>query len=327
MTRRRSAPWIHRWSRPLMGVIATVGAVLTAYLTAVKLTGGAAACPSGAASGASGCDSVLSSPYATVFGLPLALFGCLAYASMAAFALGPLAVNRDTNKALRRRLEAGSWLLLLAGSTAMTAFSGYLMYVLATQIQALCPYCIGSAVFSLSLFGLTIVGRDWEDVGQLLFVSIVAAMVTLLGALGIYADVGSDSVAASGQRQPVPTPTSSPQPGKGWPIDTESGPAEMALARHLSELGATMYGAYWCPHCDRQKNLFGQEAFALINYVECDPEGPNAQPSQCKAANIKSYPTWQIEGETYRGTIPLAQLAEISGYQGPTEFKYKLPGR
>jgi hypothetical protein len=88
-----------------------------------------------------------------------------------------------------------------------------------------------------------------------------------------------------------------------------------------------MYGAYWCPHCDRQKNLFGKEAFAQINYIECDPEGPNAQPSRCEAANIQSYPTWQIEGETYRGTIPLAQLAEISGYQGPTEFKYKLPGR
>jgi len=47
-----------------MAGIATVGAVGTAYLTAV-LAQGSAACPT------SGCDVVLSSPYATVFGLPL----------------------------------------------------------------------------------------------------------------------------------------------------------------------------------------------------------------------------------------------------------------
>ena len=76
MSRRNSIPWIHRRSRPIMAGIATVGAAVTAYLTAVKLTQGSAVCPT------SGCDIVLSSPYATVFGLPLALFGFLAYASM-----------------------------------------------------------------------------------------------------------------------------------------------------------------------------------------------------------------------------------------------------
>src|SRR4028119_1082341 len=85
--RRQSTPWIHRWSRPLIGAIAVLGALVTAYLTAVKLSGNSAACPT------SGCEQVLSSPYATVFGLPLALFGCLAYTSMAIFALAPLAVK------------------------------------------------------------------------------------------------------------------------------------------------------------------------------------------------------------------------------------------
>src|ERR687885_2460485 len=99
MSRRRSAPWIHRWSRQLIGAIAILGALLTAYLTVVKLTGNSVACTAGAATAsASSCNSVLSSPYATVFGLPLALFGCLAYASMAAFTLAPLAVNSQQNQ-------------------------------------------------------------------------------------------------------------------------------------------------------------------------------------------------------------------------------------
>ncbi len=71
--RQRSIPWIHRYYRPIMAGIASIGAVGTGYLTVVKLTQGTAACPTG------GCDVVLSSPYATVFGLPLTLFGFLGY--------------------------------------------------------------------------------------------------------------------------------------------------------------------------------------------------------------------------------------------------------
>lgn len=81
MRKKRFVPWIHRWSRPIMAGLATIGAVGTAYLTVVKLTQGTAACPTG------GCDVVLSSPYATVFGLPLTLFGFLGYFSMIVFAI------------------------------------------------------------------------------------------------------------------------------------------------------------------------------------------------------------------------------------------------
>lgn len=53
MKRRRSLPWIHRFSRPIIAGIATVEAVGTGYLTVVKLTQGTAACPT------SSCDVVL----------------------------------------------------------------------------------------------------------------------------------------------------------------------------------------------------------------------------------------------------------------------------
>ena len=53
---RRSVPWLHRWSRPMIGAIAIAGAVLTAYLTITKLTGGEVACGAGDAEPvASGC--------------------------------------------------------------------------------------------------------------------------------------------------------------------------------------------------------------------------------------------------------------------------------
>ena len=29
------------------------------------------------------------------------------------------------------------------------------------------------------------------------------------------------------------------------------------LARHLARTNATMYGVYWCPHCQEQKAKFG----------------------------------------------------------------------
>ena len=124
MKRKRSIPWIHRWSRSLMAGIASVGAAITGYLAIVKLTGNATACPT------NGCDLVLTSSYATVFGLPLALFGFLAYASMIVFALAPLLVNSSKQVQLRSNLQNWTGLLLVAGGTAMTVFSGYLMYLL-----------------------------------------------------------------------------------------------------------------------------------------------------------------------------------------------------
>jgi len=322
-SRRRKQPWIQRRSRPLIGAIAIVGAILTGYLTVLRWTGATVACSAEAAA-SSGCGGVLSSSYATVFGQPLSLFGCLAYIGMAAFALGPLAVSRDRNRSLRAKLEDWSWLLLLAGATAMTVFSGYLMYVLTTDLKSACPYCIGSATFALSMLVLTLVGREWEDFGQVAFTGLVVALVTVVGTLGVYAD-NDTAVADSGDRATIELPTTGPTPGVGWKITSKSGPSEMALAQHLKEVGATKYGAYWCPHCHEQKQLFGEEAFAIVPYVECAKPGGNGQTQECRAAGIQSYPTWEIDGQLYRGTQTLDELADATGYEGPRDFKYKLP--
>ena len=308
MIRRRSTPWIHRWSRTVMGAIAAIGVVETAYLTIAKFTTGSVICPT------SGCDKVLNSPYATVFGtVPLSLLGCLAYLSIAILALAPKAVNPNTNKGLHSQLENKTWQALFIITAAMVIFSSYLMYLMAFEIKELCIYCISSAVLSLSLFVLVLVGREWEDIGQLVFTGILVAMVSSIGALGLYNSVRSPAASVS-------------TPGIVAPaVTTTSGPAQLALVRHLREIGAKEYGAYWCPHCHDQKMLFGKEAAALIDYIECDPKGQNSRAQLCQAAaaNVKGFPTWEIKGQFYSGTQSLEKLADLSGYTGPRNFQNK----
>ncbi|WP_267383674.1 vitamin K epoxide reductase family protein [Cyanobacterium sp. uoEpiScrs1] len=323
MNRRRSIPWIYRWSRPIIGVIAVVGAILTAYLTITKLVGGEVACGVEAVkTGVKGCKSVLDSPYATVFGLPLSLFGCLAYVSMGIFSLGPLVVRSDNNKRLRKQFEDWTWLLLLAGGTSMAIFSCYLMYILATELRTTCYYCIGSAILSLILMILSILGREWEEPGQIFFISIIVAMITIVGTLGVYAGINEATVDGG---TPILVPNTEPQPPNGWSITTTSGEAEIALAKHLTAIGAKKYGTFWCPHCFEQKQLFGKEAFREIDYIECAPDGKNPDPQACIRAGVKSYPTWEIKGQVLRGTQLPKKLAEVSGYEGPMNFKYTMP--
>ena len=327
MRRRRSQPWIYRWSRPIIGAIAIAGAILTAYLTITKLTGEGPVCTAEAAG--AGCGGVLDSAYATVLGLPLSLFGCLAYISMAAFALVPLAVSQERNKNFKKQLENYTWWLLLAGSIAMAVFSAYLMYILATELKTVCPYCIGSAAFSVSLLILTITGRDWEDLGQILFTGVIVGLLTLVATLGIYSGINGNAIADESVdprdgKIEIPQATGNYTAPYGWKVSTTSGEAEIALAKHLTATGAKKYGAFWCPHCYEQKQLFGQEAFDEVTYIECAEGGKEPQPGVCSAAGIKSFPTWEINGKFYPGIKTPEELAELSNYSGEKNFKYKL---
>ncbi|MEK6915630.1 MAG: hypothetical protein AABW89_03780 [Nanoarchaeota archaeon] len=68
------------------------------------------------------------------------------------------------------------------------------------------------------------------------------------------------------------------------------------FAKCLTEKGAVMYGAFWCPHCARTKKKFG-ESFQFINYVECDPRGENEQSLLCLDKKIDSYDTWEFNDD------------------------------
>jgi hypothetical protein len=86
------------------------------------------------------------------------------------------------------------------------------------------------------------------------------------------------------------------------------------LAQCLTDKGTKMYGAYWCPHCQAQKKLFGR-AFSKVTYIECAvPGNPREQTQACKDANISGYPTWVYpDGSRSNGEQTLSELAEKSG--------------
>ncbi|MFA6436221.1 MAG: hypothetical protein WCW30_03755 [Candidatus Gracilibacteria bacterium] len=90
-----------------------------------------------------------------------------------------------------------------------------------------------------------------------------------------------------------------------------------SFAKCLTDNGMAFYGAYWCPHCQDQKKMFG-DAFQYVNYVECDAGGENAQPEACVAAGIQYYPTWiNAAGEMENGAQSFDGLAAMSGCTAP----------
>ena len=83
-----------------------------------------------------------------------------------------------------------------------------------------------------------------------------------------------------------------------------------SFAMCLAEKGATFYGAFWCPHCQEQKKLFGKSAKKLP-YIECSTANGQGMLPVCKDAGIESYPTWVFpDGSQVSGEQPLQTLSE-----------------
>ena len=111
-----------RTLRVAAGIVALAGLALAGYLTWVHFDDAALVCVAG-----SGCETVQESEYAEIAGIPVALLGVAAYASM----VGLLAWDSPN-----ARLAA-----------ATVAFVGVLfsMYLLALQlfvIDAVCAWCL-----------------------------------------------------------------------------------------------------------------------------------------------------------------------------------------
>jgi len=177
-----------------------------------------------------------------------------------------------------------------------------LIGVMVFGIRDCCPFCILSALLSLSLFVLSLIGGDWHDRGQLIFRGVITALIVGLVSLGWAAAVNRP---ASDLGRGVPPP-----------VTTASTPQTIALAEHLTSSGAVMYSAYWCPHCNEQKQLFGKEATAKLRIVECAPDGRNSERALCESKKIEGFPTWEINGQLDSGVKPLTRLAELSGFRG-----------
>jgi len=293
-TRRRSDP-ARRWARVAMAVLATIGAIDTGAIT-LKRWGllGPLSCPGGA----EGCDKVLNSAWGSLLGQPLSLFGCLAYVAVLLLAVLPLVLRGDSRAALAQR----SWWGLLLLSTGMAVFSLLLMGLMVVKIQAFCFFCVLSATLSLALFVISLVGGEWEDRGQVVFRTVIVALLVAMVGLGWAASVDRPAAVQGAGVPPV--------------VETASSPEAIGLADHLTRIGAVMYTAYWCPHCHEQKELFGKEAATKLTLVECAADGQNSQKALCDTKKIEGFPSWEINGKLDSGVKSLAQLAQLSGYTG-----------
>src|SRR3982074_3852499 len=121
--------------------VSLIGLADAIYLTVEHLSGRSVRCT------LSGCSEVLSSPYATVRGIPLAAIGAFAYFTV--FSLATLA-------AFGYRV-AGKLLTLIVGAMFLTTL--WLLYLQAFVIGHFCQYCLLSALVTTSLTVLVIFAK------------------------------------------------------------------------------------------------------------------------------------------------------------------------
>ena len=95
----------------------------------------------------------------------------------------------------------------------------------------------------------------------------------------------------------------------------DSSPQALELTKYLKSIGARFYGAWTCPACFKQMNLFGKQAGADATYVECrKPKQLAEQAEACNAAEIRAYPTWVLpDGDRKVGVQSLEALSRWSG--------------
>ncbi|MDH4066666.1 MAG: vitamin K epoxide reductase family protein [Acidobacteriota bacterium] len=260
---------------PLLA-LSLLGCGLAGYLAWTNWMGGAVqGCSVG-----SGCDVVLSSRWATLLGLPTAFWGLLTYVVLAAVAF---------IAQVHRQWRLG-WTIAFFG----VLYSAYLTTISFTVLGAACPYCLTSLALMTSIFAVltfqrpsTLPGFSWQRwltwrgpiaVGAILFLH--------LNYTGVV----------------------------GKPPAVED-PTLRALAVHLAESGAKVYGASWCPHCQQQKEMFGAAARRLP-YIECSlgPTQGSPQTTECRNARITTYPTWEIDGKRYEEVLSPLRLAEMTRF-------------
>ena len=94
-------------------------------------------------------------------------------------------------------------------------------------------------------------------------------------------------------------------------VTKRSSARAVKVGQRLKALNAKMYGAFWCSHCNNQKQELGLEVAKQFDYIECDKDGANTQYKLCRSTKITGYPTWEIKGELYPGEKDLGELESL----------------
>lgn len=142
---------MRRADRLALGV-AALGGLVSFYLTWLHYSGSLALCL-----GAGGCETVQSSRYAELGGIPVALLGLVFFVLAAG-----LVVRRDRMRGARREAARLAFFgLTLSG----VVFAGYLTYLELFVIGAICPWCVTVALCVALLFALAV--RDLGTKGSI----------------------------------------------------------------------------------------------------------------------------------------------------------------
>jgi uncharacterized membrane protein len=139
--------------RGAAAAVALLGIGVAIYITIADAGGGHPLC----VAGGSGCETVANSSYSHLFGANVAVFGIAGYALLLLAALAPGDAGRFAGL-----------LLALAGF----GFSAYLTYLELFVIDAICQWCMASAVLmalilvlnALRAYGYTGAELDREEV-------------------------------------------------------------------------------------------------------------------------------------------------------------------
>jgi uncharacterized membrane protein len=110
-----------------IAALALLGLAISIYLTWVHYAGIEPVC-----TGISDCERVQSSSYAELVGIPVAVLGIVGYAAILV--------------SLRLRVEVTALLAYLA-----VAFSAYLTWAELFRIDAICQWCVASALATLAI--------------------------------------------------------------------------------------------------------------------------------------------------------------------------------
>jgi len=126
-------------------ILSLAGLFISAYLYLFKIGRiGTLACGTGA------CETVQLSPWSRFAGVEVALIGLLGYALL----LGLSLLSLQPAWAVKR--WPMSLLAVLAGIGV--AFTGYLTYIELFVLQAVCRWCVASAVMILAIFLAALLG-------------------------------------------------------------------------------------------------------------------------------------------------------------------------
>ena len=127
--------------RAILVVLSLAGAVVSAYVLVARWTSAALLCSTG------GCETVQSSEYSELLGVPVAGLGIVGYLVIAAAALFSSPLARAATAAV---------------ALGAVAFGGYLLVIQLVVIDAVCDWCLTSDAIS-TLIAVVAVRRLQSD--------------------------------------------------------------------------------------------------------------------------------------------------------------------